>query len=183
MPKRTHVDPPDDDDDDDEDEEDEDDAVGSLFAFRATQRTIARFSQRSTPRTRAVEDAVIRSLDERPVAVSALDEERADEQRGTEAERAASRSVVEEEEEEEGETKIYFEGRPPPVYESNDDVVAKMRAKKPRTGAEIRGEALRLDAARRLKSTDAFDMSRVVGGVEREKQLYDERRRLGQRRG
>ena len=176
MPKRTHTDPLDEDDEDDEDEDDED--VGSLLAFRATQRTSA-VAQRSTPRTRAVEDAVIRSLDERPVTVSALDEERADEEEGTEAARAASRSVVKEEEG----TKIYFEGRPPPVYESNDDVVAKMRAKKPRTGAEIRGEALRLDAARRLKSTDAFDISRVVGGIEREKQLYDERRRLGQRRG
>jgi hypothetical protein len=180
MPKRTHTDPLDEDDDEEEDEDDDEEDVGSLLAFRATQRTSA-MAQRSTPRTRAVEDAVIRCLDERPVTVFALDEERADDEEGTEAARAASRSVVEEEEE--AETKIYFEGRPPPVYESNDDVVAKMRAKKPRTGAEIRGEALRLDAARRLKSTDAFDMSRVVGGVEREKKLYDERRRLGQRRG
>lgn len=180
MPKRTHTDPLDEDEDEDEEDEDEDEeGVGSLLDFRATQRTSA-MAQRSTPRTSAVEDAVIRSLDERPVIVSALDEERADEDEGTEAALAASRSVVEEEE---GETKIYFEGRPPPVYESNDDVVAKMRAKKPRTGAEIRGEALRLDAARRLKSTDAFDVSRIVGGVEREKKLYDERRRLGQRRG
>jgi hypothetical protein len=179
MPKRTHTDPLDEDDDEEEDEDDDEEDVGSLLAFRATQRTSA-MAQRSTPRTRAVEDAVIRCLDERPVTVFALDEERADDEEGTEAARAASRSVVEEEE---AETKIYFEGRPPPVYESNDDVVAKMRAKKPRTGAEIRGEALRLDAARRLKSTDAFDMSRVVGGVEREKKLYDERRRLGQRRG
>ena len=179
MPKRTHTDPLDEDEDEDDEDEDEDEEgeVGSLLDFRATQRTIA-MAQRSTPRTSAVEDAVIRSLDERPVMVFALDEERADEDEGTEAARAASRSVVEE-----GETKIYFEGRPPPVYESNDDVVAKMRAKKPRTGAEIRGEALRLDAARRLKSTAAFDMSRVVGGVEREKKLYDERRRLGQQRG
>jgi len=180
MPKRTHTDPLDEGEDEDEDDEDdEDEGVGSLLAFRATQRTSA-VAQRSTPRTRAVEDAVIRSLDERPVTVSALDEERADEEEGKEAALAALRSVVEEEE---GETKIYFEGRPPPVHESNDDIVAKMRAKKPRTGAEIRGEALRLDAARRLKSADAFDISRVVGGVEREKKLYDELRRLGERRG
>lgn len=179
MPKRTHTDPLDEGDEgeEDEDEDEGDDGVGSLLAFRATQRTSS--NPRSTPRTRAVEDAVIRSLDERLVTVSALDEERADEEEGTETERAATRSVVEEE----GETKIYFEGRPPPVYESNDDVVAKMRAKQPRTGAEIRGEALRLDAARRLRSSDAFDISRVVGGIERENQLNDERRRLGQRRG
>jgi hypothetical protein len=174
MPKRTHIDPLGEDDEDEDEDEDEDDGVGSLLAFRATQTTSA-MAPRTTPRTRAVEDAVIRSLDERPVRIFALDDKHADQEEGTETERAASRSV----EEEEGETKIYFEGRPPPVYESNDDVVAKMRAKHPRTGAEIRGEALRLDAARTLKSTDVFDLSRVVGGAERERKVYEERQRRG----
>jgi len=172
MPKRSHIDRLGEDDEDED--EDEDDGVGSLLAFRATQTTSA-MAPRTTPRTRAVEDAVIRSLDERPVRIFALDDKHADQEECTETERAASRSVVEEE----GETKIYFEGRPPPVYESNDDVVAKMRAKHPRTGAEIRGEALRLDAARTLKSTDVFDLSRVVGGVERERKVYEERQRRG----
>jgi len=92
MPKRTHVDPLGEDDED----EDEDDGVGSLLAFRATQTTSA-MAPRTTPRTRAVEDAVIRSLDERPVRIFALDDKHADQEEGTETERAASRSVVEEE--------------------------------------------------------------------------------------